>query len=429
MRNVFLLFIFYSFLPQTGYADVPSKPIVRTEFTETTAIPGQPLTLRITVLVPTWMPQPPVFPSFEVPNVLVRLPSRASTSVSERVDGETWSGVSRAYRLYPMTGGRFVIPAQPISLTYADPDTRAPIPFSLETEEVRFSGLIPDNARDVVPFIAAESLTLEQIIDGTPDTLSPGDAVIRKVIAKVGGVSPMFLPSILTVPEQEGLSVYAREPVLSESDNRGVLSGTREETLTYVPSHGGRFRAPPVTIKWYNLKTGEVEQTSLDGFELTVRGEVPPPASKRDDIRNIVFQAFGVLLGLSTLIRLGVHFYPDWRERLDAAREKWHASEDYAFKTVLRAVSAQDLDRALKALALWDNRSGHIPAQQQSQAVEVSLARIGQSLYGKASKKVSDDAWRELKEHLQVLRKRRLKTDAGHRSRSDLPPLNPGNSA
>ena len=44
-------------------------PILRTEFEETQAIPGQSLSLRLTVLVPIYMPAAPVWPAMEVPNV------------------------------------------------------------------------------------------------------------------------------------------------------------------------------------------------------------------------------------------------------------------------------------------------------------------------------------------------------------------------
>lgn len=62
-------------------------PILATDFPETEAIPGQPLSLRVTVLVPTFMPSPPQWPSMEAPNLHVRVVSTGGTSQS--VDGAT----------------------------------------------------------------------------------------------------------------------------------------------------------------------------------------------------------------------------------------------------------------------------------------------------------------------------------------------------
>ena len=69
---------------------VPSPadgPQLMVDFPESETIPGQPLSLRLTVLVPTYMPSPPVWPSLETRNVLVRLPERSTTPTSRRIGG------------------------------------------------------------------------------------------------------------------------------------------------------------------------------------------------------------------------------------------------------------------------------------------------------------------------------------------------------
>ena len=60
------------------FAHAQEQPIVRVEVTPETVSVGESVELKVTVLVPTWLPEPPVFPSFEVPNVQVRLPERAA---------------------------------------------------------------------------------------------------------------------------------------------------------------------------------------------------------------------------------------------------------------------------------------------------------------------------------------------------------------
>ena len=111
-----LLFLPVLALAQTGPQVTVTPP-------EGDIIVGQPVTLRITVLVPTWMPKPPVYPSIEVPDLLVRLPERATTPTSQKVEGETWSGTTRGYRLYPLARGTYEIPGQDMIVTWADPDT------------------------------------------------------------------------------------------------------------------------------------------------------------------------------------------------------------------------------------------------------------------------------------------------------------------
>ncbi len=60
---------------------------------EAEAVVGQPIVLRLTLLVPTFMPDPPTFPTFDMPGLVVRIPERASTPTSKTVNGETWAGM------------------------------------------------------------------------------------------------------------------------------------------------------------------------------------------------------------------------------------------------------------------------------------------------------------------------------------------------
>ena len=58
-------------------------PLLRQEMDATATVPGQAVQMRITLLVPTWMPEAPVFPGFEAPNVMTRLPEGAAGPTSE----------------------------------------------------------------------------------------------------------------------------------------------------------------------------------------------------------------------------------------------------------------------------------------------------------------------------------------------------------
>ena len=171
------------------------QPLLRTNLETTVAVPGQVLILEVTILVPTWMLKPPEFPTFELPDVRVQLPEGASRPAMERFDGEIWSGVTRDYQLSPMIVGKFRIPPQSVTVTFADPETRAAIVVDLPMGEVVFEGRAPVGAEDLDPFIAAEALSLEQELDGDPQNLEPGLAFTRTVTARVAGASPIFLPA------------------------------------------------------------------------------------------------------------------------------------------------------------------------------------------------------------------------------------------
>lgn len=208
------LALLLAFASPLAAQDEPSEPVLEVTFEETEAIPGQSLSLRMTVLVPTFLPDPPVWPSLEAPDLLVRLPEGSTGPASRRIGGETWSGVTRHYRISPMVPGDFAIPPQEVIVTYADPETNRSVKVTLTTEALAFSGVVPEGAEGLDPFIAAESLELVQEIEGEPAAMVPGDSVIRTVTAKVRGTSPMFLPDLLSPTAVDGVAAYPDEPVL-----------------------------------------------------------------------------------------------------------------------------------------------------------------------------------------------------------------------
>jgi hypothetical protein len=318
-------------------ADRPDAPLLRIDFPETEAIPGQFLTLRLTVLVPSFMPAPPVWPSLEAPNLLVGVPEGATTPVSERIDGATWSGVSRRYRISPMVPGRFEIPSQDVVVTWVDIRADDPARTVLSTMPLAFRGVLPDGSEGLDPFIAASDLTLTQDIEGDPGAMVPGDSLRRTITVAVDDLSPMFLPDILAPAAIPGLAAYPDEARIEETDNRGVLGGSRRESVTYVAESGGAGTLPGIEVRWFDLDTGTVETARAEAVEIAIDG---PPAALSDPEgrrRIAVLAIAGVLLAaiLGLALRLAV---PSARRRLAERREARLGSEGHAWRALEKAL-------------------------------------------------------------------------------------------
>ncbi len=417
---VLLLWLLGLVVPALTAAQESLRPVLRTELEKVSAIPGQPIILRITLLAPTWLPKPPVFPSFETPNVIVRLPPRASSPTSERIGGETWSGVTRAYRLYPMTVGRFRIPPRTVTVTFADPDTRAPVTVELRTDEVVFSGAAPEGAEGLDPFIAAEALTLEQSIEGEPGNLEPGGAITRTVTARVQGTSPIFLPPLIPPLAAEGVSAYPKEPVVTETEARGTISGDRVESVTYVAEAGGRHTAPPIRLRWFNLRQKRVETAMADGFEIAVRGPPPAPPSSFDWRATAPWAALGTLLVALAVVAV-VRLRPGISRWRRGRREAYLASEAFAFSQAMAALRTRDFGEAMRTVELWSSR---LPpgASVQHARLSDALARLGAAFYGRDRRPPLESQWSDAIAALRATRRERLAASATGRA---LPPLNP----
>lgn len=408
-------------LPWIAWAqDGAPAPVMHMELAETATIPGQPLSLRLTVLVPTFLTEPPVWPVFDSPDLLVRLPSRSTGPVSERIGGDTWAGVTRRYLISPMRAGSFAVPAQDLVVTWSDPDSGDKRQTTLRTDPFTLTGTIPEAAAGLDPFIAAQDLKLERRVEGDPAAMVPGDSVTVTLEARVEGVSPIFLPVLQPAPDLPGLAAYPAEPRVTETETRGVPGGTRREGLSLVAEGGGGGSLPAVTLEWFNLVSGKVETATVAAVSFDVDG---PPA-RTGDPRDWRLIGLAVLAGAVALVlglALARRLLPPLR-RWRAARHAAHlASEGYAWAELGKVLRRRDLAALYPALDLWAGRvAGGDP--RQDRAVQSALVALGASRYATPPGGQAGSAWAALSRALSHAR--RAAAGGGDRQ-AGLPPLNP----
>lgn len=420
MRLLFFIIVSVAMSVGAVRAQQPDQqPIVETELDKSEAVPGQYVTLRVTVLVPTWLPHPVEFPSMEMPNLRVRLPERSTGPTSRTIDGAEWSGVSRSYLISPMVAGTFDISAQNISVTYAIPGSSDTAQANLQTERVEIAGVVPQGAEGLDPFIAADSLKLTQEV-GQPTTgLKPGQSVKRTVTAQMEGASPIVLPQLMPEVRIDGIAVYLDEPSVSEEDERGVLSGTRTETVTLMAEGGAAGRVPGIELRWFNLKSGTIETATLDGFDISVEG---PPAARPAPERSTLMLAAAGLAALVVLAVFALLIRRYWPRAIDAYRRRQArrlASKAWAERAMLKVIQRRDYPATLRAVDEWAARP---PVTDAARIVPVyrALTGIGRSIYGQVEGKPQSGEWRTVSEAV-----RQVLAGPPHSARNELPPLNP----
>lgn len=395
------------------------EPVLRVELEASETIPGQSVSLRLTVLTPTFLTAPPVWPSFETPNTLVRVAT--SGPASARIDGTTWAGVSRRYQITPLIAGSLILPAADIGVTWSDPDTRAPRRMTLHTDALRITSTLPAGAEDLHPFIAANQVTLSQTLKGATQNIAPGDSVIRTVTATIEGASPMFLPKLLPDHVIDGLRTYPASPVVEETAQRGALGGTRTESVTLVAETGGTGAAPSLSLSWYNLRTGQVETVDLPAIALSVDGPGPQPDPWAATAWRRLGLAFGAL-GLVTVLGMALmrRTAPVLGQWLDRARARWEGSESRAWLHLKRVLMRRDYPSLFKALDIWATRvPGSDP--RRDPRLQAALAALGAARY-RSGQAVDLTGWPTVASTLKTLRREARPS----RKRPALPELNEG---
>lgn len=407
-------------LGQLSESPAQIEPLVRVEIPDEEIIVGQPVVVRLTVLVPTFMPKPPVYPNFEVPNLMVRLPEHATQPISEKINGETWSGTTRSYRLYPLVAADFDITAQDIVITFSDSSsTGSAVQVKMPIQPIQFTATLPEGAQSLSPPIVAHGFSLKQEFEGQ-EHLASGDAFTRRITATIAGTTAVLIPELIPALEPGPLRPYPKSPRISETENRGVLSGTRQEEAVYIAQDGGTVQLPAVSFQWFNLKTQTLETAKVDGLELTLANPPKPPI----DTRSLaLFTLF--ILTASTLI-YGI--YRRYRSAISAwvfaQHERFLASEKQANRDVLNAIHQQNLGLAIEALRHWKSFYSTLDSRLESNALS-TLTNIGGKEFNSPPLPASPQDWKTLKRSYLSVRRDALQRHKKIKHANKLPKLNP----
>lgn len=395
--------------------DAPAEPVLRQSVSATEVVPGQPLTLSLTLLVPTYLPKPPVWPDVQAANLIVR-PHTGGGATSERIGGQTWAGVTRRYDITPMVAGRFSLPPQSIAVSWADPETNETRSTEITTDPVAFAGAVPEAASDLDPFIAATALDLSQEISGTPGDLAPGDSATRRVTAEIAGTSPIMLPPLLAPIEIAGAALYPDEPSVAETGANGRPGGTRTERVTLVAEGGGSGRMPDISLRWFNLESGEIETATVEGVDIAISG----PAARSLPPRARLVAGALVLAGLLATALLARALMPRITRWLKARHEARLASEAHAFHVAMQTVRARNHQAFRQALDVWAARMpGRDP--RSDPRLQDALLDLGAARYREAGGADEAAAWSTVAGALESARQ----GDATRATHVSLPPLNP----
>jgi hypothetical protein len=415
MVRVLIIVVMLNFM--ASFATAQDVPLVTAELEETETVIGQPLVLRIKILVPTWLPQPPEFPSLDIPGLLVRLPERASGPVTEQVGAESWSGVQRAYRLYPLQPGRFDIPGQRLTIIYAKPGESDPVTAEVALDPISFTATVPDGARGLDPLIVATEFTLEASIEGS-EQLDVGGAIVRTLVATISGTTPILIPRLTPEEVQDNLRTYSDEPSVADKEDRGDLSGTRTERTTYLATSEGTAEIPAVRIEWFNLDTGKVETAEVPGLSVSIAaGEAGPENTVSISWRDILLTVL-VVLAVVLVLRM---VRPRLSVQIRILKDRWRASEPFASRQVLDAIRRKDLGEVYSAIDTW---SGFFPGSATDD-LQAALALVGQARHGPATGTIGTRAWAALRHTFETSRQSARRANRRATLRNDLKPLNP----
>jgi len=431
-------------------------PILRVKIEPRSVVVGQPVHVEVTLLVPTWFKKAPVYPDLELKGAVAVLSRERAVNLTERIEGDTWSGMTRTYLIYPQEPRSFTLPPAEVVVVYAVDGTGSSDPVRLTLPPRTFDVTIPDAAIGLDHFVATPHLTLSQHLDRKFEDLMAGDAVVRTITISADRTLGMFLPPI-SFGEFEGMSVYQEQPqIIDLPPVRGEFKpAKRIETVSYLIRQEGDFELPEVVVYWWDLGAETIRTRTLPAISFhadpnpDVVAEIPPaleatmdpaPVAKEKSLTETLRQWFlpGLLVALVLFVsaRFGRRWVHHVAVRRKARRALEAESEAAYFRKFQSACMKNDEAGTMRSLVRWLDRFApdqRAPLQLLLDAGDAELTQgirtLEARLYDQSKRDLQREEWTGRKLYPVVVRFRNKNTQtrdsSGSGKEASLPELNP----
>ncbi len=229
----------------------------------------------------------PQFTELEMPDSVIQL--IGSPNQYERlIDGVRYGVYEKRYVIFPQRSGPLEIP----DILFRGEVTDGTSNFvfrNLNTRRVTafIDGITidvkerPAAAQELDFWLPVTSLTLtEEWRDDLTD-LQVGDSLERTVTMRAEGLDGAVLPPFADGRIQ-GLNLYPNPPEIDRTFIDGRIVGSREESMTLVPTQAGDIAIPEIAIPWWNVETDQLETAIIPATTIqvaAVAGAVPSEQS------------------------------------------------------------------------------------------------------------------------------------------------------
>lgn len=428
------------------------KPKIFVDVSPQVVIVGQPVTVKVTVLVPTWLLGAPEFPNIDLPGAITILSNERAQNVSKDIGGSRWSGIARSYVIYPQEEKSYQLPKANVGVVYSvggiekSPKTNVTIP------KVTFKAVIPTEARKLEYFIATVNLEIKQKFDKKLAHLKVGDSFKRTITITTKKSLAMFIPP-LQIDSLEGIKIYFDEPIVTnKTENRvGFIAGERIEEVTYFIEKPGDYELPEIKIYWWNLNSKKIVTSKLKTIKFhadsnasyvselaIIEDSTQTSIVEEKNVQKVDWEYIVILLIAFVLViifrkQLKILVIDKPANWIEERKERALNSEKNYFNMIKKACSKNDLNEIKISFSNWltriSDKENDLDVKQLSEITNnKELLQYSQQLdtilFGKNGYR---NDWNCSKFLDLVKRSRReyLKVDAIRNKPDIIPPLNP----
>ena len=372
-RRLIVLFIAIILLLNASSTSAQDDVVVRAKTNPAeSAWVGQRIDLQIDVLAKDLWANLPTLPRVDVPGAVVYTPPSQSLRLTEQIGGESYTGQQYEFWIYPQRKGKLRVPSLNLDVQVKSFGTNSETTAtSAKTEAISLDVAYPESAGGSSALLCVENLSAKQTWDPPSGDFRVGDGLTRTITRTVDGAPGMLLNPVALNPI-DGVRSYPKQPEIDDRLNRGALTGTRTEIVTYVFEKAGNVEIPAVDCLWWNVASDKLQTAQLPGITLEVAAAEVPDSElttiATDSTTKIDKRLYAILLVLSGLGVLAFWGRKRLADLLDRYRTKYRDSELAHFRRFLSAAKTGRPDETLRALVQWWD-----VADRQSKAPRLDL--------------------------------------------------------
>jgi hypothetical protein len=139
-------------------------------------------------------------------------------------------------------------------------------------------------------WLPATKLSVTEEWQGDITKLVAGEPVTRTITLVAEGLTSAQLPE-LEQTQVDGIKLYPDKPLLRDKKTNAGIIGTRQQKIALIPTQGGIYTLPEITIDWWNVNTGRQEQATIPSRNIEVQATAGAGSSN------------GVTLGQQTIVQ------------------------------------------------------------------------------------------------------------------------------
>ncbi len=320
--------------------------------------PGQRLTLQITLYTTLSFSGSTRFDLPKVSGMLIMENEDRPLIGSEKIDGISYIFKRHDIILFPLRPGKLQVPSFKVEFSFRS-DTGSVAGRSFTTRPLVFAALKIPGVDSRKPVITTTSLKIDERWQPQPGQFQVGDALVRTITFSADDLPGMVLPPV--VPQKiDGLGLYLKAPQLDDQRQRGLFTGRRTETITYVCERQGSFVIPELNFQWWNPESETLRQVVLK--EVKIKVSASPFFEKAGQVGSAqgVLSSFSwrwlalIIPFLGLAIAGFVRFYQKKQRR---ERSTADSVEKELWQEFKKAANSHNAAAAMQTLLAWLDHS------------------------------------------------------------------------